>query len=75
MHFTKPGKKAVTSQSHAREPVNSEAPSPALVIAYLAYALKDVRALSPRGTSLLESAIEVLREETATSALSADDMH
>lgn len=35
-----------------------------LVIAYLLYALKDVRALSERSTQLLEGAIATLIEET-----------
>lgn len=35
-----------------------------LVIAYLLYALKDVRAISERSTQLLEGAIATLIEET-----------
>jgi hypothetical protein len=43
-------------------------PVPAAVIAYLSYAVEDVRALSARSTSLLESAIENLIEETKSAA-------
>jgi hypothetical protein len=42
-------------------PVPSDAD---LVIAYLLYAVKDVRALSARSTQLLEGAIATLIEET-----------
>lgn len=39
-------------------------PRPDMVIAYLKYAVADVRALSPHGTRLLEDAIAALIEDT-----------
>lgn len=54
----------MTTQDSARLGLTAEATQPDLVIAYLRYALKDVRALSPRSTLLLESAIAALIEET-----------
>jgi len=50
-------------------------PSPALLIAYLSYAVPDVSALSARSTSFLESAIEALREETASCAGTTEAKH
>jgi hypothetical protein len=50
-------------------------PSPALLIAYLSYAVPDVSVLSARSTSFLESAIEALREETARRAGSTEAKH
>jgi hypothetical protein len=44
-----------------------------LVIAYLLYALKDVRALSERSTQLLEDAIATLIEDTRAQALTIAD--
>jgi hypothetical protein len=38
-------------------------PTPEMVIAYLSYAVDDVRALSAQSTSLLEGAIAVLMQE------------
>lgn len=43
------------------------------VIAYLLYALKDVRALSERSTQLLEGAIATLIEDTRARTLSISD--
>lgn len=43
-----------------------------LVIAYLLYAVKDVRALSARSTQLLEGAIATLIEETREQHPSGD---
>jgi hypothetical protein len=37
--------------------------SPDLLIAYLSYALEDIRPLSPRSTALLASAITALAED------------
>jgi hypothetical protein len=39
-------------------------PRPEMVIAYLKYAVADVRVLSPHSTKLLEDAIAVLVEDT-----------
>jgi hypothetical protein len=41
-----------------------DVPKPDLIVAYLSYAVEDVRALSTRSTVLLESAIAALVEET-----------
>jgi hypothetical protein len=62
-------------QDCAEERANSETTRAALVIAYLTYAVADVRALSKRSTSLLESAIAVLKEETADEEVSAAGVH
>jgi hypothetical protein len=58
-----------------REPELFSMPSPALLIAYLSYAVPDVSALSARSTSFLESAIEALREETASCAGTTEAKH
>jgi hypothetical protein len=50
-------------------------PSPALLIAYLSYAVPDVSALSARSTSFLESAIEALRDVAAKRARASDASH
>ncbi|HEY2755347.1 MAG TPA: hypothetical protein VGJ01_06335 [Pseudolabrys sp.] len=50
-------------------------PSPALLIAYLSYAVPDVSALSARSTSFLESAIEALRDVAAQSAGASEASH
>ncbi len=57
------------------EQIDREATKAALIIAYLTYAVDDVRGLSKRSTSLLESAIEVLKEETANEAASVGGVH
>jgi len=57
------------------EQIDREATKAALIIAYLTYAVDDVRGLSKRSTSLLESAIEVLKEETANEAVSVGGVH
>lgn len=43
--------------------VHRPKPTPEMVIAYLTYAVDDVRALSAQSTSLLEGAIAVLMQE------------
>jgi RNA polymerase-interacting CarD/CdnL/TRCF family regulator len=62
-------------QDCREELANSETTKAALVIAYLTYAVDDVRALSERSTSLLQSAIAVLKEETADEEVSAAGVH
>jgi hypothetical protein len=48
-------------------------PQPEMVIAYLKYAVADVRALSPHGTRLLEDAIAALIEDTAVNGKDVHD--
>jgi hypothetical protein len=43
-------------------------PTPEMVIAYLTYAVDDVRALSAQSTSLLEGAIAVLMQEAGSAS-------
>jgi hypothetical protein len=50
-------------------------PSPALLIAYLSYAVPDVSALDAHSTSFLESAIEALREVAAKCARASGGRH
>jgi hypothetical protein len=57
------------------EQIDRETTKAALIIAYLTYAVDDVRPLSKRSTSLLESAIAVLKEETADDAVSVNGVH
>jgi hypothetical protein len=47
-------------------------PHPDMVIAYLQYAVADVRALSAHSTQLLEDAIAVLIKDTATNGNDVD---
>lgn len=47
-------------------------PHPDMVIAYLKYAVSDVRALSANSTQLLEDAIAALVEDTA---MNGNDVH
>jgi hypothetical protein len=48
-------------------------PQPDMMIAYLKYAVADMRALSPHGTQLLEDAIAALIEDTALNGGEAHD--
>jgi hypothetical protein len=59
----------------AREHQLFSKPSPALLIAYLSYAVPDVSALSARSTSFLENAIEALRDVAAKGARHSDTSH